>query len=532
MVVRSPLLDAGGNRIVDRFDPIRDAGKIQSRLRLHGAGGYTGARTDRAGLKEWNPRTGSADEDTIPALQRLRARSRDLARNNPTARSAIGVEVRNAVGSGLTPIPQPDAKYLELSDEEAGVWAERAERIWWACAGTTRLDIRRSIRFSTLTQLVLRSRLESGDILVLRRFRRDPGDLLGLKLQLIEADRISTPPTRQSDDSIVEGVEFNRDGVPIAYHVSDHHPGDPYGLERKWRRVEAFNAAGHPQALHLYDLERPGQTRGVPMLAPVIESLKQLGRYSNSELMAAVVGGMVVFSLQTESGEERPTYVDDGSPGEKEASSDEDSDLEIDYGALLGLADGEELEMHAPNRPNAAFGDFVTAMQKEIGAALGIPYEVMLAHFSRSYSASRAAWMLAWKHFWMVRDQIAWDFCHQVYGWCIEEAVARGLIEAPGFFDDPLAREAWLAAEWRGAPPGQLDPLKEIQAIEKRRKLKISTLAQDTAEVTGGDWRANLQQLAVERREKASHGLPLEDGDGAEPVPVGSDDTFDGEGDE
>ena len=41
--------------------------------------------------------------------------------------------------------------------------------------------------------------------------------------------------------------------------------------------------------LHLLSLERIAQHREVPFLAPVIETLKQLGRYSDAGLMAAVM---------------------------------------------------------------------------------------------------------------------------------------------------------------------------------------------------------------------------------------------------
>ena len=55
-------------------------------------------------------------------------------------------------------------------------------------------------------------------------------------------------------------------------------------------------------ALHLKDKTRPGQTRGVPYLAPVIELIKQLGRYTDAEVMAAVVSGMFTVFVHNETG--------------------------------------------------------------------------------------------------------------------------------------------------------------------------------------------------------------------------------------
>ena len=44
--------------------------------------------------------------------------------------------------------------------------------------------------------------------------------------------------------------------------------------------------------------ERIGQRRGVPFLAQVIEALKQLGRYTDAELVAAVVSGMFTVFIR------------------------------------------------------------------------------------------------------------------------------------------------------------------------------------------------------------------------------------------
>lgn len=504
----SPIRSNVVDRVVTYFAPQAGARRFAARLALFGVGGYSGARTDRAALKDWDPRTDSADSASVPDLKRLRARARDLARNNPLAGGAINTVVDNVVGTGLLPIPQPDADYLGLTQEQAADWAERAERIFWAHCGDASIDIARTLDFCAQTRLATRSEHESGDVLVIRRFVPRKGDLLATRVQLVEADRISTPDGKQTAENIVEGVEVDQHGAPVAYHVSDFHPGDPLTgtatRVRKWKRVVAFGPSGNRVAVHLHTLLRPGQTRGIPMLASVIEPLKQLGRFTDAELMASVVNGMLAFSVETTTGDDAPRYAG-AQVGETDGSSEED--LRLDYGAIMNLAPGEKLNMHAPNRPNTAFDAFVLSVLRQVGAGLGIPFEVLVMHFTKSYSASRAAWMLAWKTFGVKRDHVAWGFCHTVYGWVIEEAIARGLLAAPGFFTDPLARKAWLGCDWRGAPAGQMDPLKEIQAVKMRRDLRISTLAQDTAETTGGDWRANLQQIAAEHAEMRRLGI-------------------------
>jgi capsid protein len=124
---------------------------------------------------------------------------------------------------------------------------------------------------------------------------------------------------------------------------------------------------------------------------------------------------------------------------------------------------------------------------------------VLVKHFTASYSASRAAIMEAWKSFRRRRQWLVASDCQPVYAWVISEAVARGYLQAPGFFDDPLRRAAWLGTTWRGAPMGQLDPLKEAKAAREWMSMGATTLQDVTAEQFGKDWEDNLSQIARER---------------------------------
>ena len=92
------------------------------------------------------------------------------------------------------------------------------------------------------------------------------------------------------------------------------------------------------------------------------------------------------------------------------------------------------------------------------------------------------------------------DFCQPVYEVWLAEAVALGRISAPGFFADPLIRAAWCGARWIGPVQGQLDPLKEANAAVALTEHGFKTHEQVTREMGGGDWEANVEQLAAENR--------------------------------
>lgn len=485
------------DRIVGYFNPQAGLVRMQARARLALAGGYTGAR-DRPGLKAWNPIAGSADADQVGDLPSLRARTRDLARNNPIACGATNTAVTSVVGTGLTVKAQIDRAFLGLSEDEAQAWEAQAERIFRVASA--QLDLTRTQDFAGLQSLVFRSALDSGDVFTVRRYKKRKGDLLGLKLQIIEADRVETPQGAFGSTKIVAGVERDQDGAPTAYHVRSDHPGDVHTLraDTKWSRLPAFGSSGERLILHHYDRLRPGQTRGVPYLAPVIEPLKQLGRFTDAELMAAVIAGMHVAAIESEDDETSIPIALDSQ--EEDAREGEPNQLQFDYGAVWALAPGEKVNFLSSNRPNQAFDPFVLSILRFVGVALEIPFELVVKHFTRSYSAARASLLEAWRFFLARRRWLAASLCQPVWEMVISEAVAAGKLEAPGFFRDPMVRAAYLRTQWIGPAPGQIDELKEAKAAGERIKIGVSNEELETAQLTGQDWEAVHEQRARELR--------------------------------
>ena len=194
------------------------------------------------------------------------------------------------------------------------------------------------------------------------------------------------------------------------------------------------------------------------------------------------------------------TGVPTGNPdgfGANNISADP-NEYEMGPGTVAHLAPGEKVVFGNPNIPTAGFEVFVKAICRMIGAALEIPYDVLLKEFDSSYSASRGALLEAWEAFKMRRTWLVDRFCQPVYETWLAEAVARGRIKAPGFFDDPLVRTAWCSARWIGPVQGQLDPKKEAEAAIALTTCGVKTHEQITRELGGGDWEENAEQLKLE----------------------------------
>jgi capsid protein len=174
---------------------------------------------------------------------------------------------------------------------------------------------------------------------------------------------------------------------------------------------------------------------------------------------------------------------------------------------IVGLGPGEKISSANPGRPNQAFDNFVQAILRQIGVGLELPFEILIKHFTKSYSAARAALLELWKYVLSERQLVADNFLRPVQEVWMYEAVAKGRIPAPGFFDDPAVRRAYLAGAWVGPTKGQIDELKEVKAARERIDGRLSTLARETAELTGADWDDNHAQQVKEQTAQIRDGL-------------------------
>ena len=486
--------------------------KLEVLNALQNGGGYGlhGASIVKKSLSRWITGGKDADSDIVENIETLRERSRDLYMGSPLATGAIKTLRTNIIGSGLMLNAQIDAKFLGMTEEEARQWEENTEREWRLWSENTNCDAERKQTFYQLQSLVLMSALVNGDVFVVLPVIRTPGSVYDLKVGLIEADRVCNPQNPAKPNlNIVGGIECGKFGETVAYWICNKNPNSPgRSLEtavNKWTRVPAIGErTGRKNVLHVMcDVERPAQRRGVPLLAPVLESMKQLSRYSDAELTAALVSSMFTVFITTKSPAEQIAYGLGGVnsvPGVNPPKNLPEPDYTLGSGTVVMLEDGEQAQFADPKRPVSGFETFVQAVCRQIGSALEIPYELLVKNFDSSYSASRAALLEAWKMFRMRRDWISSSFCKPVYEAWLTEAVLKGRIDAPGFFDDPLIRAAWCGSEWYGDAQGQLDPLKEVNAAKIRVEEGFSTREREAAELTGTKFE-NI--VAIRKHEEA-----------------------------
>lgn len=463
-------------------------------------------------MRGWNPSANLVDTDTLESLEKIRAGSRDLFMNTPVATAILNRLKNKVIGFGLQLQSRIDHDLLGISEEEAAKWQRSTEREFRLWAESPECDAARTLNFYDMQALAYLSALMSGDVFVALPYieRKDSDIPYDLRIKLIEADFVSNPvkngiPTY----GFSGGVETDGHGAPKAYHVRQlplNLPvfggfGDSNSMIGTWTRIPAFGTeSGRRNILHLFTKERPGQRRGIPLLAPVMDKLKQATRLTDSELMAALISSMFTVFLTNE--QNTVGFADIFSSSERitDPNSVEDKNqIELGHGAVVELGKGQKIEMADPKRPNGAFDPFLTAILKQTCAACNIPYELVQLHFAASYSATRGAIIEAVQH---IKDRQIWtarNLCNPVYKEWMFEAVLKGRVSAPGFLEDPAARAAWLGAKWSGPGQGQIDPFKETQAAKLAVESHFSTYEDEYQARGGSDWDSRTRRAASEK---------------------------------
>lgn len=492
------------------------AGKTEA-VRMATGYGNHGASTTLNSMLGWLVGGGSAEDDIDLHGATLRKRSRDLYMGGGLARSGPATLTTSVVGWGIQPRPRIDGEKLGMSDEACEEWERNAQREFALWAESRTCDAQRQMDFYEMQQLAFRSMLVSGDCFVLFGMKPNARNPYQLTLRLIEADRVSTPDgaageseSRELENGgrIVDGVELDKEGVVVRYHVASRHPlMEDATLEISWTAIEALGGkTGEANILHIMTHERPEQRRGVPFVAAQIEQIKQLDRYITSELAANVVASMLAVFLES--------AEDDGKLGIEDAVNDEEKvtddelKLELAPGAVYNLPPGKRVNAVNPIRANNGFESFVTAMETVIGAGMDMPKEVLIKKYDSNYTAARSALLDFWRTVRVHRTRFNSQFNQPIYEAWLAEAVGSGRLEAPGFFDDAAIRKAWSGCMWTGASMGHVDPLKEVKAAAERINNNISTQEQEAAEFNGGDW----SEIVRQRRREAQQ-LNREDED-------------------
>lgn len=420
MTVTPNLID----RLVLAIAPVRGERRMRARIELDArtrmaeamARYYDAGRPSRA-TYGWLASFTDPNAEIWSSLAALRARSRELGRNNPHARKAIASLVNNCVGPGILPRAKTGDKALDKR-------INAVFKDWYPLA-----DAEGHYDYFGLQKLAARSFFEAGEALI-RKVPRPPaaGLPVPLQYQVLEGDFIDHNKNELLEDGrIIQGVEIASGGLRRAYWLYDEHPG-----EMPLTRRGQLSSRPHPARtfLHLYEKERPGQQRGVPWLYAVMIKLRELGTYEEAELirkrLEACFGAVVI----------NPEALADPSTGDVNVTP-QITDLAgnkveaLEPGMFFYARGGSDIKFPQPTAM-PGYAEHVRTALHAVSAGALVTYELLTGDLSRvNYSSIRAG-MLEYRR---LMQSLQWTtvipvVCDRQWRDFIDFAVAAGKLPA------------------------------------------------------------------------------------------------------
>lgn len=447
------------DRAIGFISPKTAAERLYWRTQVELARGFDAARVDRR-TKGWLATGGSANAETAMGLDRVRFRSRELERNNPYAATVFRRLPSHMVGGGITP---------RLTGKKI---SKRVRDNWWKFVSTSDRQTRTS--FSSQLWLACRSIVRDGEVLLV--WRDTPEVDAPIAVDVLEADYIDTGKTEtRGDSTIIQGVEFDRDGARVAYWLFDHHPGEVIaGQSMRWqsRRVDAERVD------HVFDVLRPGQARGIPWLSPVALKMRDVAEYEDAELIRKKIEAcFAAFVKKVDEGA--------GTIGQTEEEGGSGRRIErLSPGMIHYLDPNEDVQFGSP-QPSAGIGEYLRVQLQSIAAGCGATYSMMTGDLSQAnYSSMRSGKL----DFWLDLDHWQWDMIAPMGlapAWRrVNQAFAR---VGKGPRDVP-------PCDWSMPPRPMVDPDKDGKAIERDLRLGRKTWPQMVAE-TGEDPEEQAEEI-------------------------------------
>ncbi|MCG8532007.1 MAG: phage portal protein [Desulfovibrionales bacterium] len=217
----------------------------------------------------------AADDIVKKNMDNVRAKCRQMVRNNPNLCGAMGEMKNNVVFKGIHP-------QVLLGDTDKAIDdARHIEKQWkeWAQAVKLRSKSKQTVGHQWQDGGVFWHFSVSETLLA--------KGVVPLNLQLLEVDHLDTMKNAvlENGNVIKHGIEYNREGFVVAFWLFEAHPGSSsnmlYGMLFKSKRCDA------KFTFLVSDPERASQSLPIPRLASVITTLKDFEEYQDFERLSA-----------------------------------------------------------------------------------------------------------------------------------------------------------------------------------------------------------------------------------------------------
>lgn len=426
-------------------------------------------------------------------LTKLRARSRELARNNEYGRKFLALVADNVVGHSGFGMQVHALDQRGALDENDSTLCEQAFSDW---ARMGNCEVTGKLSFTALQRLVIRSIAQDGEALI----RKHRVGKYGYQLEVIDPGLLDVRLQRDlaSGNKIRMGIEYDSMHRPVAYYLLQQDYADPtqseHMLSNQHQRVPA------EEIFHLFVPEAVAQLRGVPWMSAAMYRLQMLGGYEEAAMVAARLGAAVGGFFETADGD--ITGMSD--------SSDEDNgagnlQMDIEPGVFRALPPGVKLANIDPKYPHQMFADFVKIGLRGVSTGFGVAYNSLSNDLEGvNYSSIRAG---------VLEERETWK---GIQGWFIEAFLARVYSEwlpgalISGYLRLPFYRiSKFDAAVWQGRRWDWVDPDKDTSANVTAVQNGLKSYSQIIRE-QGRDPNEVWRELQADREKLKALGLRVD----------------------
>ena len=426
------------------------------------------------------PWDGPAEGMNKASRQTLRARARDLERNNPITNSILMAIKNNVVATGFN--------MQARSDNEA--FNARIEELWEEWTHFENCDYTQRQSLDDLLKLIVQRKQIDGGILV--TFPLDRRREIPLTIQLHEVDELTSENVTLADNNIIsDGVECTPEGLPIAYWITQEDVDGIMLAEPK--RIPAENA------IFLWNRTRVSQFREITPMASTIVTTKDVGDYNNAVAFQQKTAACTSAFIETTSTA--------GAIGRiAQAETNKEKVEQIKGGRVQYLAPGETVKMLIPSGQAAEVGNYLPLQQRMIAAAQGLSLESTSRNVERvNYSSARQNLLADEVTYKQMRKELIEYFLRPLYRRFVNICYLAGLLDGVGFVPND---KQYYKAVWLAPSLGWIDPKKEAEANTINLQNGGKSFQQYCAE-QGADWRERIDEMAEVQEYAKEKGVEL-----------------------
>lgn len=419
---------------------------------------WDAAKTTRLNEAQWAHAKGQHVNDKIAIdLVTLRDRAIDEAERNPFVEGMIETYVASVVG-----IDGPSLQ-IQSDDAEFNDWAEKAWAKWWESP-----DVNGVLSGVDIMRQWVRSLWTCGEFVSL--LVADESQPITLRIQDVHPRRLKAPLYNAVTPLQRDGIKRDELGKPVSYYIESFLSAE--------NSIAATGEVTEYQAgsvIHGFKHREPGQIRGIPWLAPVLQTCADLRCYDEQVMDAARAAADMAILLVTDHPEAPYLAVNES--------------VSIERRTMKTAPPGwKPFQMNA-SQPAAQYSDYRSEKLREIGRPVNMPLMmVRLDSSNHNYSSARFDGQLYSRGVGSTQRWLARIALNRLASRVIREASLVDGVAVPDSYD-----KRWT---WEAMP--HVDPGKERTASELGLQIGTTTLADECAK-DGKDWEQVQRQRAREK---------------------------------